>query len=105
MPKWIRLANASDCPPGSAREYVAGERIVAVFHTDEGYFALDGVCPHQGGPLGQGKITGCIVTCPWHGWQFDVRTGQHQASRSLVHPGFPVKIEEGSLFVDLGSSP
>ena len=75
--------------------------MVAVFNTAEGLFALDGVCPHQGGPLGKGKLTGCIVTCPWHGWQFDVRTGQHQTSRSLVHPGFAVKIEDDAIHIDL----
>ena len=101
MPNWIRIASVADCPPGTAGEFVAGGRVVAVFHTEEGVFALDGICPHQGGPLGKGKLSSCVVTCPWHGWQFDVRTGQHQTSRSLVHPGFPVKIEGDSIFIDL----
>jgi nitrite reductase (NADH) small subunit len=101
MPHWIRVASLADCPSESAREFVAGGRIVAVFHTAEGFYALDGVCPHQGGPLGKGKLAGCLVTCPWHGWQFDVRTGQHQTSRSLVHPGFPVKVEGDSIYIDL----
>lgn len=103
MPNWIRVASVSECPPGSAIEFVAEGRIVAVFNTPEGFFALDGVCPHQGGPLGKGKLTGCIITCPWHGWQFDVRSGQHQTSRSLVHPGFAVKIEEEAVYIDLAS--
>lgn len=98
---WIRVASVAECPEGSAGEFVAEGRIVAVFHTSEGLFALDGVCPHQGGPLGKGKLSGCIVTCPWHGWQFDVRSGQHQTSRSLVHPGFAVKIEGDGIYVDL----
>ena len=50
----------------------------ALFNVDGTFYALDGVCPHQGGPLGSGEVHNCIVTCPWHGWQFDVRTGQHQ---------------------------
>jgi nitrite reductase (NADH) small subunit len=101
MPDWHRLADVSECPPGCAGEYVAGERIVALFNVDGTFYALDGICPHQGGPLGKGSLTGCIVTCPWHGFQFDVTTGQHQTSQSLVHPRFPVKVEADAVWVDI----
>ncbi len=101
MPDWIRVATTDELPSGSSRELVVGERIVALFHVDGEYFALDGVCPHQGGPLGKGALTGCIVTCPWHGWQFDVRDGQHQASASLRHTAFPVKVDRDAIYVDL----
>ena len=101
MSHWIRIAQVADCPPGSSLELVAGDRIVALFNVDGRFHALDGVCPHQGGPLGKGSLAGCIVTCPWHGWQFDVRTGKHQTSQSLVHPGFSVKVENGEVWIDL----
>ncbi|HEX5105740.1 MAG TPA: Rieske 2Fe-2S domain-containing protein [Pirellulaceae bacterium] len=101
MPQWVRVAAASDLAPGTCGEYVAGERIVALFNVDGQFYALDGICPHQGGPLGKGRLAGCIVTCPWHGFQFDVRTGQHQTSKSLVHPTFPVKVEGGGVFVEV----
>lgn len=101
MSNWIRIAAVTDCPPGTAKELVAENRIVALFNVNGQFHALDGVCPHQGGPLGQGTLSGCIVTCPWHGWQFDVTTGQHQTSQSLVHPSFPVKVEDGEVYVDL----
>jgi len=96
---WTRIAAVADCPPGSVGEYVAGGRIVALFHTPEGFFALDGVCSHQGGPLGQGELKGCIAACPWHGWQFDVRTGVHESVGTIQQATFPVKEENGSLFV------
>jgi nitrite reductase (NADH) small subunit len=99
MPNWIRIAAVDDCPPGEAREYVAEDRIIALFQVDGRFYALDGICPHQGGPLGRGTVCGGIVTCPWHGWQFDVVTGQHQANRSLQQPGFPVKVEGQDIFV------
>jgi nitrite reductase/ring-hydroxylating ferredoxin subunit len=98
---WIRAVDVSEVPPGQGRELVVAGRIVALFNVDGDYFALDGICPHQGGPLGKGLLRGCIVTCPWHGWQFDVRTGQHQASQLLRHPAFPVKVEEGIVLIDL----
>lgn len=102
MSQWVRVLETADCPPGEARECVAGDRIVAVFNVDGEFYALDGICPHQGGPLGKGFLQGCIITCPWHGFQFDVRTGQHQTSASLVHPSFPVKMEAGGVWVDIG---
>ena len=98
---WHRIANVADCSPGSSLEVVAGERVVALFNVDGEFFALDGVCPHQGGPLGEGELLGCIVTCPWHGWQFDVRTGQHQFSRNMVQPRFATKMEEGGVWIEI----
>lgn len=99
MRAWIRIAAVDECPPGQAREFLVEDRIVALFHIDGQFYALDGICPHQGGPLGRGHVEGCLVTCPWHGWQFDVTTGQHQASRALRQPNYPVKVEGPDLFV------
>lgn len=103
MPRWIRVARLDDCPPGGSREVVAEGRVIALFNVDGTIFALDGVCPHQGGPLGKGCLTGAVVTCPWHGWQFDVRTGRHQLSRTLVQPRWEARIEDGDVLVDLES--
>ena len=97
--EWTRIADAGDCPLGSAREYVAGGKIIALFHTEEGFFALDGVCSHQGGPLGQGELKGCVVACPWHGWEFDVRSGVHQSVDTIQQPQIPVKVDDGAVFV------
>ena len=102
---WHRVAAAGECPPGSALECVAADRIVALFNVNGQYFALDGICPHQGGPLGKGWLDGCLITCPWHGWQFDVSTGQHQTSKSLVHPQFETRVENGEIWVRLPSGP
>ncbi|MFV1967746.1 MAG: Rieske (2Fe-2S) protein [Pirellulaceae bacterium] len=101
MANWIRIASVSDCPPGAAREWMADGRVVAVFNVEGQFFALDGICPHQGGPLGRGKLCHAIVTCPWHGWRFDVRTGQYEANRAVCHPAFPVNTQGTDLFVDV----
>jgi nitrite reductase (NADH) small subunit len=99
---WVRIAATSELEAGNCGEYVAGDRIIALFRVGDALYALDGICPHQGGPLGKGMLSGCIVTCPWHGFQFDVTTGQHQTSKTLVHPTFPVKVESGDIWVDVG---
>ena len=83
---------------------MAADRIVALFNVAGEIHALDGICPHQGGPLGKGTLESCIVTCPWHGFQFDVTNGQNVASPSLVQDRFDVKIEAGEIYVDVESS-
>jgi len=98
---WIRLLDVDDLPPGASRECVAGDRIVALYRVGDEFYALDGVCPHQGGPLGKGQLTGCVVTCPWHGWQFDVTTGKSQMIASIRQAAFAVKTENGGVYVNL----
>ena len=101
MPRWIRAADLSSCPPGSSWECVVEDRIIALFNVAGTIFAIDGVCPHQGGPLGKGCLTGTIVTCPWHGWQFDVRTGQHQLSPTIRQPNYPTRIEGDAVLIEI----
>lgn len=83
-------------------ELLAGDKLIALFKIDGQYFALDAVCPHQGGPLAKGTISGCVLTCPWHGWQFDLRTGQQQIIPTIRQPTYPVKIENGQVFIAIG---
>jgi nitrite reductase/ring-hydroxylating ferredoxin subunit len=101
-PDWIRVARLSEFPSGATRELVAGGRVIALFHVAGTIYALDGICPHQGGPLGKGTLAGCVVTCPWHGWQFDVCSGQHQLNSRIVQPRFDVRVEGEWILVDLG---
>ena len=101
MANWVRLAGVSECPPGSVCERVAKDRVIALFNVNGEFRALDGICPHQGGPLGRGRLSGDVVTCPWHGWQFDTRTGQHQSHAAFRHPCLPLKVEGDDLFVDV----
>lgn len=106
MVNWVRIARTKDCPPGKSLEVVAEDRIVALFNVEGVFYALDGVCPHQGGPLGKGELgsdsKSCIVTCPWHGWQFDVTTGRQQLNKNIVQPRFAVRVEGESVLVNLG---
>ena len=101
MSRWVRIASTADGPAGQSRELVAEDRIVALFNVDGQFHALDGICPHQGGPLGRGSLEGHVVTCPWHGWQYDVRTGQHLKIASICHLSLPVRLEGDAVWVDL----
>ena len=95
-----RIARGSESPPGEGREFVAGGKIVAVFNADGAFHAMDGICPHAGGPLANGVLRGNVITCPWHGWQFDVTSGRHCLNDHLKHPAFAVTVEEGELWVE-----
>jgi len=105
MPNWVPALPIDACPAGSAVELVIGERIVALFHVGERFYAIDGVCPHQGGPLGKGHVAGCIVTCPWHGWQFDVASGRHLLNSTIVQTRFPTRIQDATIWIDIGGTP
>ncbi len=105
MPDWIAIARADECPPGMAIERVAGGRMVALANVGGRFHAIDGLCPHQGGPLGTGALCGAVLTCPWHGWQFDVVTGQHQVSPTVRQEGFDVRERDGLVEVRLTDHP
>jgi nitrite reductase (NADH) small subunit/3-phenylpropionate/trans-cinnamate dioxygenase ferredoxin subunit len=75
--RWVRAAAASDIPPGTAKAVNLEGRWFALFHDPErGFFATDDACPHQGASLGEGTYHEGRVICPWHGWVYDVRTGE-----------------------------
>lgn len=101
MGQWVRVAAVEEIPQGTGLEVVAGDHIVAVFRTGETFCALDGICPHAGGPLAKGHLNGSIVTCPWHGRQFDVQTGRDCLNANLSQPRFPVKVEGTAVWVEV----
>ena len=84
MSEFIAVADAGQVPPDHGLRVQVGERELALFNIGGQYYALDGQCPHRGGPLGEGELEGCLLTCPWHAWQFDVRTGESVTDDSKV---------------------
>ena len=101
MPDWIPVAAIDDCPPGASIERVVDGRMVAIANVDGVFHAIDGLCPHQGGPLGTGALCGTTLTCPWHGWQFDVVSGRHGTSATVRQTVHDIKEEGGRLLVRL----
>lgn len=73
---WRTVGRASDIPVGSSRLVRLDDQVVAVFHLAEGWFAIEDVCTHDGGPVAEGRLEGYVIECPRHGATFDVRTGQ-----------------------------
>ncbi len=96
-----RLASLHDLPPGSLLEIVRGDDVYALCNVAGEVRAMAGVCPHNGGPLGQGVLNGSIVTCPWHAWEFDSATGVCLFSDALRVPVYPARVEDGEILVDI----
>lgn len=76
----------------------------AVCNADGELHALDGVCPHAGGPLGQGALHGTTLVCPWHAWEYDCRTGLNDFDPDVKVARFPVKEESGDILIDVADS-
>ena len=96
----VRVCSVEDLSEGEGRVDDVDGTAVAVFLVDGDVYALNGVCPHQGGPLGDGKIEEGCVFCPWHGWQFDIETGEHVHGRANATP-YDVSVEDGDVYVSL----
>ncbi len=100
MPGWVKMATVGELAPGHAKEVEHDGRIYALFGLEDGRIAaVDGICPHQGGPLADGPVEGSCVTCPWHGWQFDVTTGATPINTKLKLPVFEVRMEGEDVLV------
>lgn len=102
MAKLVKIAETKDLLPGTGK-VVEGEGFsIALFNVAGTFYAIDNTCTHQGGPLGEGELAGEVVTCPWHGAKFNVKTGQvlKPPAREGVR-SFPVKIQGNDVLVEL----
>jgi nitrite reductase (NADH) small subunit len=100
----IQVGGLNEVPPGSVREVSHGDRTFALCNLDGKLYCLDGVCPHAGGPLGEGILQGEMLVCPWHGWEFSCVTGANDADEDLTVDQFPVTVENGRIFIDVPES-
>ena len=99
MATFVKMATLDELPPGRSKEVEHEGRIYALFNVDGVVSAIDGICPHQGGPLAEGELEGTTVTCPWHAWQFDVRTGKTMLGSRIKQPIYEVRIEGQDILV------
>lgn len=95
---FVKVGSLSTLPPGSVMETHVGDETYAICNAEGEIHALDGICPHAGGPLGQGALHGTTLVCPWHAWEFDCRV---QVDDGLHPVQFPVKIEGDDIWIDV----
>jgi thiamine pyrophosphate-dependent acetolactate synthase large subunit-like protein/nitrite reductase/ring-hydroxylating ferredoxin subunit len=105
--EWHRIADVDELPEGRVKTVTAGIHSMALTHIDGEYHAMDNRCPHQGGPLGEGSIERdkdgqCMLRCPWHGWDFDPKTGLppggHEDAGQTM---YPLEVREDGIYVGL----
>lgn len=101
MPRFVPVATLDQVPEGKAREVEVDGRIIALFHVDGVISAIDGLCPHQGGPLADGSIEGPLVYCPWHRWGFEIRTGRSMVNPTWKQTVYPVEVKGQEVWVGL----
>ena len=102
MSEYVKLTTAAELPPpGEAREFEIGGKAICIANTGDSFSAMDNVCVHRGGPLGQGMVDGNKIICPWHGWTFDVSTGACTHNADVRVKTFPMKVEGDEVFVAL----
>lgn len=97
-----RAARHDEIPTGQIREFQVAGKAVAIANVDGKLFAINSICLHHGGPIGEGDLQGSLVSCPWHGWQYDVTTGKLTQQPDSGVECYAVELRDGDVFVNLG---
>ena len=98
---WIKAAKSSDITAEKPQIVEVDGKQIALFRSGKNIYAINNICPHQGGPLGEGFLDGTEVTCPWHAWAFDVRTGACQTIPKVKQKTFKVKIKNEDVWIEM----
>jgi nitrite reductase/ring-hydroxylating ferredoxin subunit len=97
-----RVASLDEVPAGRPKLVALDGTRIVLARVGENVYAFGDVCSHRGGPLSEGKLNGHRLACPWHGWMYDVRTGQCLfPGRGAGVPVYPVRTDAGEIFVEL----
>lgn len=99
---FVRAAAINEIEPGTIRECDVGGTLIALAHFGGKFFAISNICLHRGGPLGQGELADEVVTCPWHGWEFNVQTGRCVLNPEMAVACYAVEVRGDEVFVDMG---
>lgn len=100
MGEFVRVAKASDIQPGQALSVEANGKSIGLFNVDGKIFAMDNICKHKHCPLGDGMLSDSVITCPCHGWQYDVTNGKG-LTMPVQQDQFNVKIEGEDVLVEV----
>ncbi|NLP36494.1 MAG: Rieske (2Fe-2S) protein [Firmicutes bacterium] len=102
MSSWVQALKTADLKPGTMVNVKLNGQNILIAQVNEQYFALLNDCPHLGCLLHRGKLQDYELTCPCHDWIFDIRTGEFVTAPEITIPTYPVRIEAGQIFVNLG---
>ena len=97
----FKVCPTSDLTPGESMSYAVNNRVIGVFNVDGAFYAIDDACPHMGVSLSVGHLEGCVITCPLHGWRFDVTDGTWCDNPRVSTDRWPVTIEDEHVFITM----
>lgn len=116
MESLTRVASTDEVQSGERMLVDISGREIAVFNVDGEFYALANYCVHQGGPICEGQISGALleedgeliwdredefVSCPWHGWEFEIESGKHITNEEYRLPRYDVVVRDGDIYVDI----
>ena len=96
-----KAAKTSEIPVGGGKVVDVEGKSIAIFHCAGAFYAIENTCKHRGGPLGEGRLAGTTVTCPWHGWEYDVTSGACSMDHSITVQKYDVKVEGDDILVSV----
>jgi nitrite reductase/ring-hydroxylating ferredoxin subunit len=94
-----KVAQKSEIPAGTSKVVEVGGKAVALFNCEGTFYAIENTCKHRGGPLGEGSLAGTVVTCPWHGWEYDVTSGACQLDPSIAVQQFDLQVQGDDILI------
>jgi nitrite reductase (NADH) small subunit len=97
---FVKVGSLTGLPPGSVMEVTLGDDSYAICNAGGELHALAGICPHAGGPIGQGNLQEHLVVCPWHEWAYDCRTGENDYDPAVKLDRFVVTTEGDDILLD-----
>ena len=101
MGNFVKVASVGEIAEGTGKPIKVGETTIALFNVGGRFYAINNTCLHRGGPLGEGDLDGNVVTCPWHGWFYDVTTGCYMEDESKRVACYVVKVDGDSVLVEV----
>lgn len=93
MAEFKKVTTVSEVAPGQGKIFDLDGNSIAVWNLNGNFFAFQNICPHRGGPVGEGEVEGTVITCPWHGWSFDITTGASPINPAAKLTRYDVQVE------------
>lgn len=101
MGEFVKVGKKSDFKEGQGKIVDANGKKIALFYSGGKFHAIDNTCKHMGGPLGDGELEDNIVTCPWHGWKYNIETGNNIAMPNIKVNTYNVKVEGDDVEIEI----
>ena len=97
----MKVSRVSELPPGAVHQIERGGTTYAICNVDGTVHCLEGICPHAGGPLGEGTLNGNNLVCPWHEYEFDCRTGVNDVDEDMQVQTYAVVVQDGDILIEV----